>query len=68
VALTTNHGRAYLYRHDGGNRNGWLAVQTRGVKSNRDGVGAKIRMESAGGRQWRARSNRQRAGAAVRDD
>ena len=27
VALTTNHGPAYLYRNDGGNRNNWIAVQ-----------------------------------------
>ena len=30
VAVTTNHGPAYLFRNDGGNRNNWLAVQTRG--------------------------------------
>ncbi len=52
VALSTNHGPAYLYRNDGGNRNAWLAVRTRGVKSNRDGIGAIVRVESAGGRQW----------------
>jgi hypothetical protein len=28
VAVTTNHGPAYLFRNDGGNRNNWLAVQT----------------------------------------
>ncbi len=32
VAVTTNHGPAYLFRNDGGNRNNWLAVQTRGVE------------------------------------
>src|SRR5687767_5003419 len=52
VALSTNHGPAYLYRNDGGNRNHWIAVRTRGVKSNRDGIGAIVRVESAGGRQW----------------
>ena len=40
---------AYLYRNDGGNRNNWIAVRTRGVKSNRDGIGAVVRVESAGG-------------------
>jgi hypothetical protein len=52
VALSTNHGPACLYRNDGGNRNAWLAVRTRGTKSNRDGIGAIVRVESAGGRQW----------------
>jgi hypothetical protein len=52
VALSTNHGPAYLYRNDGGNRNNWLAVQTRGVKSNRDGIGAIVRVTSTGGQQW----------------
>jgi hypothetical protein len=52
VAFSTNHGPAYLYRNDGGNRHNWLAVQTRGVKSNRDGIGAIVRVESRGGRQW----------------
>lgn len=52
VALSTNHGPGYLYRNDGGNRHNWIAVRTRGVKSNRDGIGAIVRVESAGGRQW----------------
>ena len=52
VALSTNHGPAYLYRNDGGNRNNWIAVRTRGVTSNRDGIGAVVRVTSVGGRQW----------------
>jgi len=52
VVLTTNHGPAYLFRNDGGNRNNWIAVRTRGVKSNRDGIGAVVRVQSASGRQW----------------
>ena len=52
VVLTTNHGPAYLFRNDGGNRNNWIAVRTRGAKSNRDGIGAVVRVESAGGQQW----------------
>jgi len=50
--LTTNHGPAYLYRNDGGNRNNFVSIRTRGVKSNRDGIGAVVRIQSAGGRQW----------------
>ena len=52
VLITTNHGPAHLFRNDGGNRNNWIAVRTRGVKSNRDGIGAVVRVESASGKQW----------------
>jgi enediyne biosynthesis protein E4 len=52
VTLTTNHGPAYLYRSDGGNRHHWLAVRTRGTKSNRDGIGAIVRVISGDVRQW----------------
>ena len=36
-------GPAVLLRNDGGNRANWLSVETRGVASNRDGIGARIR-------------------------
>ena len=52
VLLATNHGPAYLYRNDGGNRNHWLSVRLAGTKSNRDGIGAVVRVASAGGKQW----------------
>jgi hypothetical protein len=52
VALTTNHGPAYLYRNDGGALNNWIAIRTRGTKSNRDGIGAVVRVTSASGQQW----------------
>jgi enediyne biosynthesis protein E4 len=52
VVLTTNHGPAYLFRNDGGHANNWIAVRTRGVKSNRDGIGAVVRVQSGSGRQW----------------
>ena len=52
VALSTNHGPAYVFRNDGGNRRNWIAIRTRGTKSNRDGIGAIVRVESTGGRQW----------------
>ena len=44
VLLTTNNGPAYLFRNDGGNQNNWLCIRTRGVKSNRDGIGAVVRI------------------------
>lgn len=53
VLLTTNHGPAYLFRNDGGNRNNWLCVRTVGGRSNRDGIGAVVRVASpTAGRQW----------------
>lgn len=53
VLLTTNHGPAYLFRNDGGNRNNWISVRTVGAKSNRDGIGAVVRVASpTAGRQW----------------
>src|SRR5882762_906852 len=51
VLISTNHGPAYLYRNDGGNRNRFLCVRLVGTKSNRDGIGAVIRIESASGKQ-----------------
>ncbi len=52
VLVTTNGGPAYLFRNDGGNANHWIAVRTRGMKSNRDGIGAVVRVETAAARQW----------------
>ena len=52
ILVTTNNGPAYLFRNDGGNRNNWLCVKTVGTKSNRDGIGAVVRAESASGKQW----------------
>jgi hypothetical protein len=52
VVLTTNHGPAYLYRNDGGNRQHWIAVRTRGTKSNRDGIGAVVKVTSGEVSQW----------------
>jgi hypothetical protein len=52
ILVSTNDGPAYLFRNDGGNRNRWLTVRLAGVRSNRDGIGAVVRLESASGRQW----------------
>jgi hypothetical protein len=52
VLITTNHGPAYLFRNDGGNRNNFVTIRTKGVKSNRDGIGAVVRVQSASHRQW----------------
>jgi hypothetical protein len=51
VALTTNNGPAYLLRNDGGNKNKWLRVRTRGTRSNRDGIGARVTVTLPDGRK-----------------
>ena len=52
VLITTNHGPAYLLRNDGGNRNNWLCIKTIGSRSNRNGIGAVVRVETPSGKQW----------------
>ena len=52
VLLTSNNGPAHLFRNDGGNRNHWISIRTIGTRSNRDGIGAVVRIESASGKQW----------------
>ncbi len=52
VLFSTSDGPARLLRNDGGNRNHWVCIKTVGTKSNRDGIGAVVRIESASGKQW----------------
>ena len=52
VLITTNHGPAYLFRNDGGNTNNSITIRTKGVQSNRDGIGAIVRVQSASRKQW----------------
>jgi hypothetical protein len=52
ILVSTNNGPAYLFRNDGGNRNHWLSVRLAGTRSNRDGIGAVVRIKSASGEQW----------------
>jgi len=41
--------KASVLRNDGGNRRNWIAIQTVGTKSNRDGIGSRIKVISASG-------------------
>jgi hypothetical protein len=50
VLMTTNGGRAYLYHNEGG-ANRSLRIKLLGTKSNRDGIGAVVRMISGKERQ-----------------
>lgn len=42
VIMTTNNGPVHLFRNDDGNKNDMLRVKLEGVRSNRDGIGAKV--------------------------
>ncbi|MFL6353574.1 MAG: CRTAC1 family protein, partial [Bryobacteraceae bacterium] len=44
VLVTNNGDHPQLLRNDGGNRNHWLEVQLIGTRSNRDGIGAKVKI------------------------
>ncbi len=52
VLIATNDGAPVLLRNDGGNRNHWINIRLSGTRANRSGLGAVVRIESAGGRQW----------------
>ena len=52
ILLTTNGGPAYLYKNVGGDKNNAIRIKTVGTRSNRDGIGAVVRVHSAGGTNW----------------
>ena len=53
LVITTNNGPARLLRNDGGNDNRLLRVVTIGSASNRNGIGAKVRLTLDNGKtQW----------------
>ena len=49
MLVTTNGGRAHLYRNEGAGDRGAVRLTLRGTRSNRDGIGARIRAKA--GRQ-----------------
>ena len=51
VVITTNNGPAYVLRNDGGNAKNWLLIRLVGQKSNRDGIGAVIKLVAASGKE-----------------
>ncbi len=53
VLVNTSNAAAHLYRNDGGNRNNWIKLKLIGIKSNRNGIGAKITLQSKSGTQTR---------------
>jgi len=50
VVVATCGGPAYILRNDGGNENNWIALDLRGTKSNRDGIGARVKLTAESGR------------------
>jgi len=50
LLITTNNGPARLLRNDNANQNDLLRVRVTGVKSNRDGIGAKVVAKTSKGR------------------
>jgi len=52
ILISINDGPARLLRNDGGSGNNWITVKLRGTKSNGSGLGAVVRVKSAGGEQW----------------
>src|SRR5262249_53287306 len=52
-ALVTNNGQPpQLFRNDGGKRKHWIEVKLIGSKSNRDGIGAAVKVISGGRTQF----------------
>ena len=52
VVVTTNDGPAYLLRNETETGNHWIRLYLVGHKSNRDAIGAVIRLTTASGSQW----------------
>jgi hypothetical protein len=49
VAINISDGAPLILRNRGGNGNHWLLVESQGTRSNRDGIGARIRVVTADG-------------------
>lgn len=50
IVMVNLDARAVLLRNDGGNRQHWLTLELVGTKSNRDAIGAQIKLTSASGK------------------
>lgn len=54
LVLTTSNGPARLLRNDGANQNDMLRVKLTGTRSNRDGIGARVRLTTSTGQHMSA--------------
>lgn len=52
VVVSTNDGPAYILHNETATANHWLALKLKGHKSNRDGIGAEIKLTTSGGSQY----------------
>ncbi len=52
ILLTTNGGPAYLFHNVGGAENNALRIRTVGTRSNKDGIGAVVRVRAGGSVNW----------------
>jgi len=50
IVMALCNGPAMYLRNEGGNRNSWLGLKLKATKSNRDGIGAKVRVTQTSGR------------------
>jgi len=55
LIVTRNGGRPVVLRNEGGHRNHWLAVDPRGLNSNKDGIGARVEVQT--GARWQRRDS-----------
>jgi enediyne biosynthesis protein E4 len=53
VLVSTNNGPAYLYKNEGKNTANAIRIRTVGTRSNRDGIGARVHVQSDGAVNWR---------------
>jgi hypothetical protein len=52
IMVTTNAGPAFLFHNEGGTNHS-LRLKLVGTKSNRDGIGARVRLTSGSDKQWK---------------
>jgi hypothetical protein len=52
AVVSTNDGPAYILRNETPTQNHWLALKLVGHKSNRDGIGAEVKLVTAKGQQF----------------
>ena len=52
VVLATNNGPAHLLKNETQSKAHWIALRLQGIKSNRDGIGALVKLTTRSGAQW----------------
>ncbi|MGB7546327.1 MAG: CRTAC1 family protein [Terracidiphilus sp.] len=52
AVVTTNGGAAHVLLNETATTNHWITLHLTGHKSNRDGIGAVVKLTTAGGSQW----------------